>query len=56
MQPAYFTEDVNLSKINSTMTFINFSNKVMSSIYKLIFCITLPRMTEEIEGIYAKFQ
>ena len=31
------------------MTFINFTNKVMSSIQKMIFGISLPRMTEEMK-------
>ena len=32
------------------MTFIYFTDKVMSSIYKLIFDITLPRMIEEMKA------
>ena len=50
MQPTYFAEDVNLSERNSTLIFINFTDKVMSSIYKLIFGITLPRMIEEMKA------
>ena len=47
MQPECFAENVNLSERNSTMTFIKFIDKVMSSIHKLIFGIYLPRMTKE---------
>ena len=50
MQPEYFIEDVNLSERNSTMNFISFIDKITSSIYKLIFGITLPRMTEEMKA------
>ena len=50
MQPKYFTEDVNLSERNYIMTFISFTDKVMSSIYKLIFGITLRRMIEEMKA------
>ena len=50
MQPEYFAEYVNLSERNSTMTFISFTDKIMSSIYKLIFGITLPGMTEEMKA------
>ena len=50
MKPTYFVEDVNILERNSTMTFINFIDKVMSSIHKLIFGISLPRMTEEMKA------
>ena len=50
MQPECFAENVNLSERNSTMTFIKFIDKVMSSIHKLIFCINLPRMIEEMKA------
>ena len=49
MHPTYFAENVNLSERNSTMTYINFIDKVMSSLHKLIFGISLPRMTEEMK-------
>ena len=32
------------------MTFISFTDKIMSSIYKLIFGTSLPRMTEEMKA------
>ena len=50
MQPEFFTKNVNLSKRNSTMTFINFTDKIMSSIYKLIFGTSLPTMIEEMKA------
>lgn len=50
MQPEFFVENVNLSERNSTMTYISFTDKIMSSIYKLIFGITLPRMTDEMKA------
>lgn len=49
MQPTYFAENINLSKRNSTITYINFIDKVMSSLHKLIFGISLRRMTEEMK-------
>lgn len=45
MEPEFFTDNVNLSERNSSMTFINFIDKIMASIYKLIFGTTLPRIT-----------
>ena len=50
MQPEFFTENVNLSERNSTMTFISFTDKIMSSIYKLIFGTSLLRMIEEMKA------
>lgn len=50
MQPKFFAENVSLSKRNSTMTFISFTNKIISSIYKLIFGTSLPRMIEEMKA------
>ena len=50
MEPEFFAENVNLSKRNSTMTFINFTNKIMASIYKLIFGTALPRITKEMKA------
>lgn len=50
MQPTYFAKNINLSERNSTMTFINFTDKVMPSIHKLIFGISLPRMIEEMKA------
>ena len=49
MQPLYFTEEVNLSERNSTITYINFIDKVMSSLDKLIYDMSLPRMSEEMK-------
>ena len=50
MEPEYFVENVNLSEINSTMTFINYTDKIMASIYKLTFGTALPRMTKEMKA------
>ena len=50
MEPYFFAENVNLFERNSTMTFISFTHKIMSSIYKLIFGTSLPRMTEEMKA------
>ena len=55
MQPEFFAENVNLSERNSTMTFISFTDKIMSSIYKLIFGTSLPRMTEEMKSYLHNF-
>ena len=50
MQPLYFIDEVNLSERNSTITYINFIDKVMSSIYKFIYGMSLPRMLEEMKA------
>ena len=50
MEPEFFVDNVNLSERNSSMTFINFTDKIMASIYKLIFGTTLPRITEEMKA------
>jgi hypothetical protein len=50
MQLEFFAENVNLSERNSTMTLISFTDKIMSSIYKLIFGTSLPRMTKEMKA------
>ena len=47
MQLEFFAENVNLLERNSTMTFISFTDKIMSFVYRLIFGNSLPRMTEE---------
>jgi hypothetical protein len=49
-QPLYFTDDVNLSERNSTITYYNFMDKVMSSLYKLIYGMSLPRFSEEMKA------
>jgi len=50
MQPEFFAKNINLSERNYTMTFISFIDKIMSSIYKLIFGASLPRMTEAMKA------
>ena len=49
MEPKFFVDNVNLSEKNASMTFFNFSNKIMAYVYKLIFNNTLPRMLEEMK-------
>ena len=49
MQPLYFIDEVNLSKRNSTISYFNFIEKVMSSIYKLIYGMSLPIFSEEMK-------
>ena len=49
MEPKFFADNVNSLEKNASMTFFNFSNKIMASVYKLIFGTTLPRMTEEMK-------
>ena len=49
MEPEFFEDNVNLSEKNARMTFFNFSNEIMASVYKLIFGTTLPRMTKEMK-------
>ena len=55
MQPLYFTDEVNLSERNSTITYFNFIDKVMASIYKLIYGVSLLRFLEEMKA-YIKVQ
>ena len=50
IEPELFVKNVNLSERNSTMTFINFTDKIMASIYKLMLCTALPRITEEMKA------
>ena len=50
MKPLYFTDEVNLSESNSTITYFNFIDKVMSSLYKLIYGMSLPRISEEMKA------
>lgn len=50
MEPEFFADNVNLSERNSSMTFFNFTDKIMASIYRLIFGTTLPRLTEEMKA------
>ena len=50
MQPLYFTDQVNLSERNSTITYFNFIDKVMASIYKLIYGVSLLRFLEEMKA------
>ena len=52
MEPVLFVDNVNLSERNSSMTFINFIDKIMASIYKLIFGTTLPRITQEMKAYF----
>ena len=50
MESKFYVDNVNLSKRNSSMTFINFTDKIMASIYKLIFANALPRITNEMKS------
>jgi len=50
MEPEFFAENVNLSERNSTMTYINFTDKIISFIYRLIFGTALPRIIEEMKA------
>ena len=45
MEPEFFVDNANLSKKNTSMTFFNFTDKIMASMYKLIFGTTFPRLT-----------
>lgn len=50
MELEFFSENINLSKRNFTMKFINFTDKILASIYKLIFGTVLPRIIEEMKA------
>ena len=47
MDPAYFSDQVDLTERNSTMSFFYFTNRVMATIYKLIFGSSMPRIQED---------
>lgn len=47
MDPTYFSDQVDLTERNSTMSFFYFTNRIMAAIYKLIFVSTMPRIQED---------
>ena len=47
MDPAYFSDQVDLIERNSTVTFFDFTNRIMAAIYKLIFDSTMLRIQED---------
>ena len=47
MDPAYFSDQVDLIERNSTITFFDFTNRIMAAVYKLIFDSTMPRIHED---------
>lgn len=50
MEPEFFVDNMNLSERNSSMTFFNFTDKIMAYVYRLIFGTTFPRITEEMKA------
>jgi hypothetical protein len=52
MDPAYFSDQVDLTERNSTMSFFYFTNKIMEAIYKLIFGSTMPRIQEDFKLLF----
>lgn len=47
MDPAYFSDQVDLTKRNSTVNFFYFINRIMAAIYKLIFGSIMTRIQED---------
>ena len=47
MDPRYFSDQVDLTERNSTMSFFYFTNRIMAAIYKLIFGSTMLRIQED---------
>ena len=52
MDPAYFSDQVDLKERNSTITFFHFTNKIMEVIYKLIFSSTMLRIQEDFKLLF----
>lgn len=50
MESEFFTDSVDLSEKNGSLTFFTFTNKIMAYVYKLIFGATLPRLTKKCEN------
>ena len=48
-EPGFFANNVNLSEKNASMTFFNFTHKIIVVVYKLISGTTLPRLMEEMK-------
>ena len=49
MEPKFFTDSVDLSEKNGSLAFFTFTNKIMASVYKLIFGAALPKLTKEMK-------
>ena len=44
MEPGHFSDDIDLSQRNATMSFFTFASLVIPALYKLIFCSTMQRI------------
>ena len=51
MEPIHFSDDMDLSQKNATLSFFTFSSTVVPAIYKLIFGMPMPRIGEELKAI-----
>ena len=49
MEPVYFSDGVDLSERNATISFFDFENWIMLVVYKVIFGSTMPRTNEDLK-------
>ena len=49
MELVYFSDDVDLSKRNATISFFDFSNWIMFVVYKIIFGSIMPTINEDLK-------
>lgn len=49
IEPVYFSDVVDISERNATISVFTFSNSIMPAIYKVIFGSTMPRISEHLK-------
>jgi len=49
MEPVFFSDGVDLSERNATISFFDFENWIIFVVYKVIFGSTMPRINEELK-------
>ena len=51
IEPVHFSDVVDLSERNATISFFTFSNCIMPAIYKVIFGSTMTRISEDLRSL-----
>ena len=51
IEPVHFSDVVDLSERNATISFFTFSNCIIPAIYKVIFGSTMPRISEDLRSL-----
>ena len=51
MEPIHFSNNIDLSQRNATMSFFTFSSTVIPAIYRLVFGSTMPRIGEDLKAL-----